>query len=57
MTSYQTLINRIKTAETKQDLSKIERSAVRVYDAGQLTQSEFSRVCVKVMEKVATLTT
>jgi hypothetical protein len=57
MTNYQTLLKRIKAAKNKRELLRIDQSATRVYDAGQLTQSEFSRVCVKVMEKIAVITT
>lgn len=55
MTNYQSALGRIKRANTKAELAKLELSFCRVYDAGQLTTSELSRLSVKIMEKQSKL--
>lgn len=51
MTTYATLSNRIRSAETRQELAKREEQITRHYNAGTITAREFSRLDVKIMER------
>lgn len=51
--NFATLSARVKAAQSKGELDRVEASATRVYNAGQLTVSEFTRIDVKIMEKGA----
>lgn len=52
-TNYQTLRQRVEDACSGEALQRVEESATRVYNAGQLSVSEFRRVDVAIMEKGA----
>lgn len=53
MTTYTSLSNRIRAAETRQDLAKREEQITRHYHAGTITAAELSRLDVKIMEKMS----
>lgn len=53
MTTYAALSNRIRTAETCQDLTKREEKITRHCHAGTITAAELSRLDVKIMEKMS----
>lgn len=52
MTTYTALSNRIRTAETRQDLAKREEQITRHYHAGTITAAEISRLDRKIMERM-----
>ena len=51
MTNYQSAIKRIKQADTIKKLESLEKSFNRVYSAGFLTVSEFTRLDLKLCDK------
>jgi len=51
--NYKLMIERIKAANTVEVLSRLEKSCVRLYDAGIFNEKELSRLDVKIMEKIA----
>lgn len=53
MTTYAALSNRIRAAETRQDLAKREEQITRHYHAGTITAAELSRLDVKIMGKMS----
>jgi hypothetical protein len=53
MTNYQSAIQRIRDANTVPDLQKLEKSFVRIYNAGHFTVNELKRLDTKLMEKIA----
>lgn len=52
MTTYAALSNRIRTAETRQDLAKREEQITRHYHAGTITAAELSRLDGKIMKRM-----
>lgn len=52
MTNYESMMKRIRTATTLQDIKKIETSMVRLYEAGIFTDAEFSGLDDKVMARL-----
>ena len=52
MTNYESMMKRIRTATTPQDIHKIEASMVRLYKAGIFTDAEFSGLDSKVMVRL-----
>lgn len=52
MTNYQSAVVRIANAKTAEEVAKVEEGLDRVYDAGQLTTSELSRLCVLAMRRL-----
>ena len=52
MTDYESMIKRIRTATTLEDIKKIETSMVRLYEAGIFTGAEFSGLDSKVMVRL-----
>lgn len=51
MTNYQSAIVRIANAKTIEELNKVETGLDRVYNAGQLTNSELSRLSSHAMRR------
>lgn len=51
MTTYATLSQRIRAAETRQDLAKREEQIGRHYDNGTITAAELSRLDGKIMNR------
>ena len=49
MTDYESMIKRIRTATTLEDIKKIETSMVRLYEAGIFTDGEFYGLDDKVL--------
>jgi hypothetical protein len=52
---FYALSRRIRFAPDLESLRRLERSATRVYNAGCLTPSEFGRLDVLIMERLALL--
>jgi hypothetical protein len=52
MTTYTALANRIRAAETRQELAKREEQIARHFNAGTITASELSRLDGKIMERI-----
>lgn len=50
-TNYVSATERIGQADTLTRLAQIELGIDRVYDAGQLTLSEYTRLSIKIMDK------
>ena len=57
MTTYAALSQRIRTAETQQELAKREEQITRHFNAGTITASELSRLDGKIMDRVFILDT
>jgi len=53
--NYRALRQRIAAANDTKTLERLEASATRVYNAGQLSPAELKRLDVFVMEKTARL--
>lgn len=51
MTTYAALSNRIRTAESRQELAKREEQITRHYNAGTITAAEFSRLDGKIADR------
>ena len=51
MTTYTALSNRIRTAETSQDLAKREEQITRHYHAGTITAAELARLDGKIIDR------
>jgi len=51
MTNYQTAIKRIDQADTIEKLNRLDKSFDRIYSAGFLTVSEFTRLDLKLCDK------
>jgi hypothetical protein len=54
-TNYQALLERIKSAKSKGDLYRRENQITLHFNAGTITVSEFTRLDIKIMEKLALL--
>lgn len=52
-TNYQALLERIKSATTKEELAIRENKITRHFNNGTITVSEFTRLDVKIMERLA----
>ena len=52
MTTYAALSQRIRAAETRQELAKREEQITRHYHAGTITAAELSRLDEKIMERM-----
>lgn len=52
MTNYQSAIVRIANAKTAEEVAKVEKGLDRVYNVGQLTTSERSRLSDFAMRRV-----
>jgi hypothetical protein len=52
MTTYTALANRIRAAETRQELAKREEQITRHFNAGTITAAELSRLDGKIMERM-----
>ena len=52
MTTYTALSNRIRAAETRQELAKREEQITRHYNAGTITAAELSRLDGKIMKRM-----
>lgn len=52
MTNYQSAIVRIADANTVEEVAKVEKGLDRVYNVGQLTTSELSRLSDLAMRRV-----
>ena len=52
MTTYTALANRIRAAETRQELAKRGEQIARHFNAGTITASELSRLDGKIMERI-----
>lgn len=50
-TNYTSAKERIKKANTQYDLSKLDESFTRVYNAGQLTPNELARLDELIIDK------
>tara|TARA_S200002703_G_scaffold69544_1_gene60331 strand:+ start:1868 stop:2086 length:219 start_codon:yes stop_codon:yes gene_type:complete len=48
---YKTALQRLKKANTIEELSRLDRSFERVYKAGFLTVNEYSRLVTKLADK------
>ena len=48
---YKTALQRLKKANTIEELSRLDRSFERVYNAGCFTVSEYSRLVTKLTDK------
>jgi len=57
MTTYTALSNRIRAAETRQELAKREEQIARHYHAGTITAAEFSRLDGKIIDRSFFLST
>lgn len=57
MTTYTALSNRIRAAETRQELAKREEQITRHYNAGTITAAELSRLDGKIMGRAFILDT
>lgn len=55
MTNYQSAKKRIDKADTKLKLEKLERSFMNLYNAGQFTVNEYSRLDSLIVDKYITL--
>lgn len=55
MTNYQSAIKRIQKAETETQFRKLEKSFMNLYNAGQLTVSEYKRLDSKLFDKLIEL--
>lgn len=53
MSDYKTAKNRLNKAKTKLDLERLDKSLARIYDAGVFTESEYQKLTVSVMVKMA----
>lgn len=53
MTIYRSMSARIRRAKTLYDISKIEKSLDRLYNAGILTVADFKRLDTLLMERQA----
>lgn len=49
-TNYQSLLEKVNAASTKEEFKRIEKLCTTIYNAGQLTPKELSRLDVKIME-------
>ena len=52
MTTYTALANRIRAAETRQELAKRGEQIARHFNAGTITAAELSRLDGKIMERI-----
>lgn len=50
MTNYQSFTQRIKQADTPEELQRLSNSLDRLYTAGIFTISEFSRLDAKILD-------
>ena len=57
MTTYAALSNRIRAAETRQELAKREEQITRHFNAGTITAAEFSRLDGKIVDRSFFLST
>ena len=57
MSNFKSFSAKIKKATNKSDLDKLEKSLTLLYDAGQLTVSEFQRLDIKIIDKSIECTT
>jgi hypothetical protein len=57
MTTYTALSNRIRAAETRQELAKREEQITRHFNAGTITAAEFSRLDGKIVDRSFFLST
>ena len=48
---YKTALQRLKKANTIEELNRLDRSFERVYNAGCFTVSEYSRLVTKLTDK------
>jgi len=55
MTNYASAVKRIKQANTIEALNKLQVSFDRIYNAGQFTVSELSRLDLKIVDKIISL--
>lgn len=51
MTTYTALSNRIRAAESRQELAKREEQITRHYNAGTITAAELSSLDGKIMDR------
>ena len=56
-TNFQSARERIMAAKTLEEFARCEQMIVRVYDAGQITLRELSRLDVLIMERKAAFET
>lgn len=52
MSNYQSAIERIKKANTLQDLFRVGEGLERVHKIGHLTDNEFSRLDLMICDKI-----
>ena len=52
MTTYTALSNRIRSAETRQQLANLEEKCERHYNAGTITAAELSRLDRIIMNRI-----
>lgn len=52
-TNYQALLERIKSATTKEELASRENQITRHFNNGTITVSDLTRLDAKIMEKLA----
>jgi len=50
---YSIMLEKIKLSQNKETLNKLEKSSVRLYDAGIFNEKELARLDIKIMEKLA----
>lgn len=53
MTNYQTALDRIKRAQDTHALQKLDKSLERLYACGAFTVSEYMRLDIKLVDKLA----
>jgi hypothetical protein len=50
--NYQSALERIKSAPNVEALRKLDKSLVRLWEAGIFTESEFSRLDRRLLDKI-----
>ena len=54
-TNYQSAILRINKAASMQQLMQLDKSMLNLYNAGELTEKEYQRLDIKIIDKLTTL--
>ena len=54
-TNYQAAIIRINKAASMQQLMQLDKSMLNLYNAGVLTEKEFQRLDIKIIDKLTNL--
>jgi hypothetical protein len=53
--NYQSALERIKSASSVEALRKLDKSLVRLWEAGVFTESEFSRLDRRLVDRITAM--